>query len=80
MMKNKVLKNGFLIPELGMGTWPMGGYRIHNKDNDDQKDIDAIRYAIKLGITHFDTAEMYASGYAEKILGRAICESNKADL
>ncbi len=80
MMKNKILKNGFSIAELGMGTWPMGGYRVHNENNDDQKNIDAIRYAIEQGVTHFDTAEMYASGYAEEILGRVICESNRSDL
>jgi len=43
-----------------------------DKSNDDQKDIEAIRYAIDAGLTTIDTAEMYAGGYSETLLGEAI--------
>lgn len=71
-MRFKKLKNGFQIAELGMGTWPMGGYRTRDIDNNDEEDIQAIRYAIENGITCFDSAEMYAGWYAETLLGRAM--------
>lgn len=44
----------------------------YNPDNDDRKDIDSIKNAIDLGITHIDTAELYAEGNAEMIIGKAI--------
>lgn len=68
----KHLKNGFAMPEFGIGTWQMGGRHEHDPANDDGRDIKAIRAAIDLGITHFDTAEQYAAGHSEILLGRAI--------
>lgn len=68
----KKLKNGFEMPVFGLGTWQMGGRETHNLQNDDKKDIVAIQEAIKLGVTHIDTAENYADGYAETLIGLAI--------
>lgn len=44
----------------------------HDLQNDDEKDIKAIRAAIAAGVTHIDTAEVYADGYAEILISRAI--------
>lgn len=68
----KKLKNGFEMAVLGIGTWPMWGFRTRDLDNNDQRDIEAIRYAIDQGLTTLDTAEMYAGGYAETLLWQAI--------
>jgi diketogulonate reductase-like aldo/keto reductase len=68
----KKLKCGFEISALGLGTWRAGGMLQRQKTNDDDKDILAIRKAIKLGFTRFDTAEIYADGSAEVILGKGI--------
>ncbi len=68
----KTLKNGFEMPVYGLGTWRMGGNMKYDPDNNDEADICAIRKAIDLGITHIDTAEMYAEGHAEKLVGGAI--------
>src|SRR3989344_282148 len=68
----KRLKSGFAMPEFGIGTWQMGGRLERNPQNDDVADIAAIRKAIELGVTHIDTAEQYAAGYAEELVGRAI--------
>lgn len=62
----KKLKNGFEMPGFGMGTYKMG------EENRDQDDINTIKAAIDLGITHIDTAEAYADGSAEEIVGKAI--------
>ena len=67
-----ILKNGFEMPVYGLGTWEMGGRKEVDPNNDDKADIEAIRYAIEQGITHLDTAENYAAGHSEEILGKAI--------
>ena len=71
-MKTKKLKNWFEIPALWFGTWKMWGERTRDENNDDKKDIAAIRFAIDAGMTAFDSAEMYAWGYSETLLGNAI--------
>lgn len=79
-MKNKTLQNGFSIPELGFGCWPLWGYRTRNLENDDAKDISAIRFAYEEWIRAFDTAEMYAGGYSEELLGQAIGDYQREEL
>lgn len=70
----KKLQNGFAMPVYGLGTWTIGGKNSHDPHNDDESDINAIRSAIDLGITHIDTAETYADGYTEVLVGRAVKE------
>lgn len=79
-MRTKILKNGFSLPVVGMGTWPMGGYREHNINNNDERDIKAILFAIDNGVTLIDTAELYAHGYSETLLGKAIKGRNRKNL
>lgn len=67
----KSLKNGFAIPVLGQGTWRMGGVDTPDTANDDA-DIAAIRRGIAAGLCHIDTAEMYAGGHAEELVGIAM--------
>ncbi len=71
-MKIKKLHSWFELPELGLWTWPMWGFRHHDPRNDNERDIAAIKYALDNWITHFDTAELYWTGAAEEILGEAI--------
>ncbi len=72
LIPTKKLKNGFELPVYGIGTWQMGGRETYNPENDDRADINAIKAAIDEGVTHIDTAEIYAEGHAEKIVGEAI--------
>lgn len=50
----------------------MGGDVKENPNNDDEKDINAIIYALKSGINHIDTSESYSGGKSEKLIGEAI--------
>ncbi len=59
------------IPVLGLGTWNIGGGAIRDTSRD-REHIQFIRAAIELGVTHFDTAEMYGNGHSEEIVGEAI--------
>lgn len=70
-MEYKALITGTKIPVLGLGTWRMGGGLSADHSND-QKYVGAIRYAIKSGLTHIDTAEIYGAGHTEELVGQAI--------
>jgi diketogulonate reductase-like aldo/keto reductase len=71
-IEKKKLKSGFKLPVFGFGTWTVGGREERNPANDDRADIFAIKTAIEMGITHIDTAEYYAGGYTEELVGEAI--------
>lgn len=76
----KKLKMGFEIPVYGLGTWSMGGGFFRNPFADNKADIAAIRKATDLGVTHIDTAEIYANGHAEKLVAKAIKGVNRKKL
>lgn len=62
------------LPKIGFGTWTIGGRSSPDPSQDDWS-LAALHSALELGYTHFDTAEMYAGGHAETLLGRAIQEA-----
>lgn len=76
----KTLECGFSMPVFGLGTWLMGGTKERDLNNDDNADIEAIKNAIDNGITHIDTAEIYAGGYTETLVGEAISGYKREDL
>ena len=63
------------LPKIGFGMWNIGGGSYADPAFDSAS-LTAIRSALKIGYTHFDTAEMYAAGHSEELLGRAIRETN----
>ncbi|MBI2141563.1 aldo/keto reductase [Candidatus Woesearchaeota archaeon] len=74
MMEYKTIA-GVKLPAIGIGTWGMGkapGPGERPDYGNDEKCVAAIREAIKLGMWHIDTAEMYSSGHAEEIVAAAI--------
>jgi len=72
-METKKLPNGFEIPVLGIGTCLMGGEDYGPPDySNDEKYINAIQEAIKLGYTHIDTDEIYGGNHTEELVGKAI--------
>lgn len=69
-MKSSILNNS--CKKIILGTWRMGGDVKTNPNNDDKRDIEAIKYAINKGILHIDTSESYAGGKTEQLIGEAI--------
>ena len=61
------LPSGEAIPSLGQGTWGMAEDARRRKD-----EVAALRAGFDLGMTLVDTAEMYADGAAEALVGEAI--------
>lgn len=67
--------NNLTLPKIGFGTWNIGGGTSPNRSLDAQS-LGALKSALKLGYTHFDTAEVYANGHAEELLGQAMREAD----
>ena len=76
----KKLLCGFEMPVFGCGTFLMGGVIEPDAKNNDAADITALAAALDRGVTHFDTAELYAGGHAEELLGQAIKGRDRATL
>jgi diketogulonate reductase-like aldo/keto reductase len=66
--------SGLRVPKIGFGTWSIGG-KSGADHASDSKSLAALRSALELGYTLFDTAEVYANGHAEELLGEAIRSS-----
>ncbi|MFV0923833.1 aldo/keto reductase [Sphingomonas parapaucimobilis] len=66
-MKTIRLPDGITVPALGQGTWMMAEDRRVRSE-----EIAALREGIDLGLTLIDTAEMYADGESERLVGEAI--------
>src|SRR6185369_13222451 len=66
-MPTVTLPSGETVPALGQGTWTMGDSSRRRKE-----EVAALRLGMDLGMTLIDTAEMYASGTAEEVVGEAI--------
>ena len=70
-MEKRLLGNSSVeVSVIGLGTWPMGGGWWGKTD--DRESIRTIHRALDLGVTLFDTAEGYAGGHSEKVLGRGL--------
>ncbi|MDR1431235.1 MAG: aldo/keto reductase family protein [Propionibacteriaceae bacterium] len=67
-MKYRYLGNsGLKISEICYGNWLTHGSQVEKKEA-----ISCVHTALDEGITSFDTADVYANGAAEKVLGKAL--------
>jgi aryl-alcohol dehydrogenase-like predicted oxidoreductase len=68
------------ISKIGLGTWQFGsrewGYGTEYAERESRA---LVRRAIELGVTLFDTAEVYGLGRSERILGDALADETVAD-
>ena len=65
--KQVVFAGGVVLPAIGQGTWYMGENAGHRR-----AEVSALRAGVDLGLTLIDTAEMYADGGAEEVVGEAL--------
>jgi diketogulonate reductase-like aldo/keto reductase len=66
-MRTVRLADGTEIPALGQGTWKMAERPARRA-----AELAALRLGLECGLTLIDTAEMYADGGAETLVGEAI--------
>jgi aryl-alcohol dehydrogenase-like predicted oxidoreductase len=72
-------RSGIQVSAMGLGCWAIGGpftdmegVSVGWSKVDDDESIRAIRLALELGVTFFDTADVYGAGHSEEILGQAL--------
>jgi aryl-alcohol dehydrogenase-like predicted oxidoreductase len=71
---------GIKVSEVGLGCWTMGGPNfspvngqpIGWKHVDENDILDAIKVALDGGVNHWDNADVYGNGHAERLLGRCL--------
>lgn len=66
-MRTLSLPGGRSIAVLGQGTWNMG-----EDPTEQQREADALRLGLDLGLGLIDTAEMYGDGGAEQVVAAAL--------
>lgn len=66
-MQTVSVRGNLRLPRIGQGTWNMGEKRSRRG-----QEVAALRRGIDRGMTVIDTAEMYAEGGAEEVVGEAI--------
>ncbi len=77
-MKRKMGRSGIEVSALGMGCWAIGGPFWAGEtplgwgEVDDEESIRAIHAALEMGVTLFDTANVYGAGHSERVLARAL--------
>ena len=78
MKYRKLGKTNVEVSEISLGCWTMGGLNWVNGvpngwANVDEAEIkEAIYYAIDNGVNHFDNADVYGNGRAERMLARIL--------
>ncbi len=78
-MRYRNLPDGSQIPVIGLGTWRMGG-GTEPDPTEDASVLNAIHAALEMGYTHIDTAEMYAGGHTEELIGQVIRDYERQSL
>ena len=67
------------ISRIGLGTWQFGSREWgYGQSYAGQEAHAIVRRAVELGVTLFDTAEIYGFGRSERILGEAIGEDRES--
>jgi aryl-alcohol dehydrogenase-like predicted oxidoreductase len=71
-------RDGPVVTALGLGCWAIGGpfWRGEKPSGwgkvDDAESLRGVQRALDLGITFFDTSDVYGCGHSERLLGQAL--------
>lgn len=74
MHYRKLGSTGIQVSEIGFGTWGIGGVSegaTSYGPTDDKESLATLKRAFDLGITFYDTADVYGNGRSEMLLSRA---------
>jgi aryl-alcohol dehydrogenase-like predicted oxidoreductase len=69
MRYRKLGRTGIEVSEIGFGGWGIGGGWGRQ---DDAEALRALKRALDLGVTFFDTALGYGDGHSESLIGKAL--------
>jgi aryl-alcohol dehydrogenase-like predicted oxidoreductase len=62
-------KTGLRVSEIGFGCGNVGGLMVRGTE---QEQLEAVEFALELGINYFDTAPAYGNGQSEINLGKVL--------
>ncbi|PZG16861.1 aldo/keto reductase [Nonomuraea aridisoli] len=71
-------RSGIRVSPIGFGAWAIGGPFVSGGkpagwgEVDDDESVAAVHRALDLGVTFFDTADVYGTGHSERVLARAL--------
>src|SRR6266702_5301312 len=65
-------RSGLIISEIAYGNWVTHGLQV-----EEDAAAACVRAALDAGVTTFDTADVYAGGRAEEVLGRALASERR---
>ncbi len=71
-------RSGIDVSEIGFRCWAIGGpVTLDGRPDgwgaaDDDESVAALRRGLELGVTFFDTADVYGAGHSERVLRRAL--------
>jgi aryl-alcohol dehydrogenase-like predicted oxidoreductase len=83
MLQRTLGRSGIEVSGLGLGCWAIGGpfWRGNQPvgwgEVDDNQSRAALERALELGVTFFDTSDVYGCGHSERILGQVLAERRK---
>jgi len=66
---------GIKVSEIGFGAWGIGGAQSDSRaygPTDDKISRNALRKAIDVGITFYDTSPLYGYGHSEELIGSTL--------
>lgn len=69
MLSRTLGQSGLSVSAIGLGC--MGLSEFYGEPTQASEGINLLHRAVDLGITHFDTAEIYGQGHNEQLLGKA---------
>lgn len=78
MKYRKLGKSNIEVSEISLGCWTLGGLNWvdgvpNGWANVDEKEVTgAVNYALDHGVNHFDNADVYGNGRAERMLARIL--------
>lgn len=78
MRKVKLGRTGVEVPVISVGTWSYGGKNTSGpvsvgwSGHDPAQAEAALRECHALGLTHWDTADVYGNGRSEELIGRVL--------
>ncbi len=70
MKYRKLGKSNIMVSEIGFGAWVIG-LDWWSKKIDDDEGVKMLKRAYDLGITFYDTADIYGKGRSEKLIAKA---------
>jgi aryl-alcohol dehydrogenase-like predicted oxidoreductase len=79
VFKRTLGRSGIQVSAIGLGCWAIGGPFTNEHGQpvgwgtvQDGESVRAVHRALDLGVTFFDTANVYGTGHSEQILGLAL--------